>query len=151
MSKLLLKILGISEDGDPKAEVSPETRINIAASIFLIDACYRIPKCDNQKRGNIVGIALSTFPLPGPLIEELINISNVGQAQHFELSQFKNQINDNFTPEERIAIIEMSWRVIYSDESLTQHEEQFAGLMKSFFLVSDDDFSKTRKRIKKRK
>ena len=151
MSRLLLKVLGISEDGDPRAEVSPETRMNIAASIFLIDACYGIPQCGNQKRGYIVGIILSTFPLPEPLIEELINMSHVSQARHLDLSQFKNQINDVFTSEERIAIIEKSWKVIYSDEGLGKYEELFAEHIKSFFMVPDNDLSEARKRVKEGK
>lgn len=151
MSKLLLKTLGIGEDGRPRPDESLETRINIAASIFLLDACYNIPQCDDQRRGHIVGIILSTFTLPQALIEELINISNAGQAREFDLFQFRNQINQLFSKEDLIAIIEMCWRIIYSEASLTLHEEQFAELMKGFFLISDIDFSKARKKVKEGK
>jgi uncharacterized tellurite resistance protein B-like protein len=147
MNTLIMKVLGIGGDGRPVEGESSLTRTNLAASLLLLDAACANPDFTVQDRGHLVGTMLSTLALPADHIEKLIEMS----SESIDVSLFKDQLNNNFNSTERMAILEAAWKVVYSEDQMSRHEEHFVRRFNSILWLSDQDMSEARRRAKKEK
>jgi len=74
------------------------------------------------------------FNLPAEAIAELVEFSRSHQQNSTDLFQFAREINGHFTLEEKLAVMEGVWRIIYADDVLDKFEDalarQLAGLLR---------------------
>jgi len=54
---------------------------------------------------------------------ELIELSHEELKGSVDLWQFTSLINENYSPEEKIQLIELVWKVVYADGRLDMHED----------------------------
>ena len=54
---------------------------------------------------------------------ELITIADQERKESLDLWQFTNLINQNYSHEDKIRVVETLWHVIYADGKVDKHEE----------------------------
>jgi uncharacterized tellurite resistance protein B-like protein len=68
----------------------------------------------------------------------------VGSQQLYE---FTRAVNDRFTPEQRIEIMEMLWEVVYADGEVHDFEVSLLRRIGGLIYVSDRDRALARQRV----
>lgn len=121
MIDLLKKIIGSNGTKiDPKAE---NGNINLATCALLLELANIDGEFSKEERDNIANIFKTKYDLRDEEINGLIKSSEAELEKSIDLWQFTNCINQNYSREEKLKVIEIIWEVAYSDGRLEQHED----------------------------
>jgi uncharacterized tellurite resistance protein B-like protein len=71
----------------------------------------------------ILTILKEKYGLSGEHADELIAEADAELKKSVDLWQFARLINENYSPEEKIRIIEMLWQIVYVDGKLDKYED----------------------------
>ena len=75
------------------------------------------------ERKTIFSILNKEFGLPQEVAEELAAAAENELGKSIDLWKFTNLINEHYAQADKLKIIEMIWKVIYSDGKLSMHED----------------------------
>ena len=100
-------------------------RTRIAASVILLEAAYADHECTDDELEHVVDSLSSDFDLSRKHVEELLELADRERTQAVDIFEFTNHINNEFSREEKIAVLETVWRIIYVDGQLEKHEDHF--------------------------
>ena len=124
MIDLVKKIFGKSaqvDTGNQKRENYHDIRV--ATCAILLEMANIDGEFSDAEREDIISILKKDYQLPDEYAAELLESSNKELKQSIDLWQFTNLINQNYSTEERIHIIEMIWKIVYTDGTLDKHED----------------------------
>lgn len=125
MFELIRKLMaGRRDNGDGGRD--GETKTHIASCVLLLEAAHVDENCSEAEMEHILDILKERFCLSPDCIAELIELSHVERKSAVDLWQFTNQINQQYSLAEKIAVMEDVWRIIHIDGALEKHEDQFA-------------------------
>ncbi|MBN2568040.1 MAG: TerB family tellurite resistance protein [Deltaproteobacteria bacterium] len=97
--------------------------IRIATCALLLEMSQIDGDFSNEERDSIVSIICKDFDMPDDIASTLLDSSREELAGSCDLWQFTNLINKNYTQEEKTGIIEMVWRIAYTDRKLDKYED----------------------------
>jgi uncharacterized tellurite resistance protein B-like protein len=103
-----------------------EERTRIAASVILLEAAHADNECTKEELEHVIETLRSDFKLSQEHAEELIELAHQERKNAVDLFEFTSHINNEFSKEEKIAVLEAVWRIIHSDGQLEKHEDHFA-------------------------
>ena len=114
---------------EDKVEIKEEDRaerIQVATCALLLEVANSDDEFSDIERDNIIQILEKDFELSDEYAKELLELSDKEREESIDLWQFTNLINEHYSIEEKIKIIEMVWKVIYADGKLDKHEDHLA-------------------------
>jgi len=100
-----------------------DTRIQVAASALLVEMARADDEFSEEEGERIISILKKEFSLTDEIAKELIEMAELELKASVDLWQFTSLINANYSPEEKIRLMELVWRVIYADGRLDRHED----------------------------
>ena len=112
-----------------KTEIKEEDRaerIQVATCALLLEVANSDDEFSDIERDNIVQILERDFELSDEYAKELMELSDKEREESIDLWQFTNLVNEHYSIEEKIKIIEMVWKVIYADGKLDKYEDHLA-------------------------
>ncbi|MBN1849353.1 MAG: TerB family tellurite resistance protein [Deltaproteobacteria bacterium] len=110
-----------SDDVLKKNDVSHD--ICMAACALLLEMAHIDNEFSESESDKIISILKKDFDLSEQYANELIRKTEEELQGSIDLWQFTNLINQNYSMEEKIRIIEMVWKIAYSDGKLDKHED----------------------------
>ena len=108
-----------------KEEDSTE-RIQVAACALLLEVANSDDEFSDVAREHVIQILKRDFHLSDKYAKELIELSDRERKESIDLWHFTHLINEHYSLEEKIKIIEMAWMVIYADGKLDKYEDHLA-------------------------
>jgi uncharacterized tellurite resistance protein B-like protein len=149
MEGLLLKLMGVGNDGRPPHDETPETRLDIAAAVVLMEAARANPEGEPDDPATVMGVMLSSFTFPQRYLTDLMDLSLPGRGAFKGFGMIMEHINRNMSSEERLGVLGRIWTAVYSDERLKRHENYFARRLAGYLEVGDRESDEARERAKK--
>ena len=122
----------------------------MAAAVLMVEAARLDGDFDMLERQSIRSLVTRHFKLEEEEADQLISEAEVVQDDTNHLVRFTRTIKNSYPPEERIAIIEMLWEVVYADGVLHDYEANLLRRIGGLIYVSDRDRGAARKRVKDR-
>ena len=113
----------------PVEEVREEDKaqkIQVATCALLLEVANSDEEFSESERENIVRILEEDFRLSDEYAQEIIERAERERKERIDLWGFTRLINENYSIEEKIKIIEMVWKVIYADGKLDKYEDYLA-------------------------
>lgn len=112
----------ISEEG---VETGSDTdkRIQVAASALLVEMAKVDDEFSEEEGERIISLLKKEFGLTDEIALELVEMAELELKASVDLWQFTSLINTNYSPDEKIKLMELVWRVIYADGKLDKHED----------------------------
>lgn len=106
------------------AEAAPDSPSpRIAVCVLMLEVARADKEFSGEEREHIVATLCQRFSLSEEDAEELLLASRDTRDASYDLWKFTHQVNEAYTPTEKIRIIEEIWRVIYADGTLNAHED----------------------------
>lgn len=135
MIDLTKKIFGKSKQDDTGNQKRENCHdIRVATCAILLEMANIDGEFSDAERDKIISILKRDYQLSDEHAAELIETSKGELKQSIDLWQFTNLINQNYSAEEKIRIIEMIWKIVYTDGTLDKHEDylvhQLANLLR---------------------
>jgi uncharacterized tellurite resistance protein B-like protein len=120
MLKKLMELLAPRET--PGA--SPERQeAHVATCVVLLEAAMADDEFTEDERASVVAAMRRRFALSEDEAREVMAEADAIRRDSLDLWQFTHAINESLAPEEKVAVIEEVWRVVYADGVLTGHED----------------------------
>lgn len=98
-------------------------RLQVATCALLLEVAHADDEFSADERNAVAGMVADRFGLAQDEAAELLAIAEEERAASGDLYQFARLINDTFTRPRKLAVVELLWRVVYSDGVLESHED----------------------------
>jgi len=149
MIDLVKKFFGKTTENGPDGKSEPAHDIRIATCALLLEMCKIDGEFSESERECVVSVIKKKYALDDEYIDGIIETADKELRGSLDLWQFTSRINNNYTQEEKIAIIEMVWRIAYTDGSLDKHEDFLVHKLANLLRLTHRQLIDAKVRIRK--
>ncbi len=146
--KTLLRQL--EQDAVPSSDAPDDEAMQLAASALLVETASMDGRFDDAERATIQRLLGARFSLDGATAAALVAEAEQAVGETHQLFRFTKAINDHFSPDQRVELMEMLWEVAYADGVLDDYEENLLRRIAGLIYVTDRDRGLTRNRVRAR-
>ncbi len=123
--------------------------IEYATAALLIELAKSDFEEDVLERQLIFAMLGDTFDLDSDDLEELVVMAEEASTDANDLFQFTSLVNEHYSNEEKIILLENFWRVAYADGRIDKYEAQFIRKVAGLINLPPSEFPKTKLRVRK--
>lgn len=109
-------------------------RVQVATCALLLEIAQADSNLHELESLLLRDLLEKKFRLDPESISELIELAESERVNSPDLYHFAREINNNFSLEEKLAVMESLWRLVYADGVLDRYEDaligQIAGLLR---------------------
>ena len=98
-------------------------RLRVATCALLLEVAHADDEFSDVERESLAGMVGDRFELDADETSELLELAEAERNASGDLYQVARLINDTFPRPRKLAILELLWRVVYSDGVLESHED----------------------------
>jgi uncharacterized tellurite resistance protein B-like protein len=138
MLDLIKKTLGIDAGGATARPAQNSTAL--LASVILLGAAQADFEGTAEELDHVVQTISSTYDLETDEVTELLEFARSERREATDLQYFTHQINERMSREEKRALVEDVWRIIYLDGVVDKYEEHFARKLSNLLWLDHRDF-----------
>jgi uncharacterized tellurite resistance protein B-like protein len=96
----------------------------------------------------ILSILKEKYGLSGEHADALIEEADKELDQSVDLWQFARLINENYSTDEKIEVVETLWRIVYLDGKMDQYEHYLMNKLKNLLRLSHDQLIDAKLKVK---
>jgi uncharacterized tellurite resistance protein B-like protein len=130
-SKASAKVNGASRQ-------NTEHDIRVATCALFVEIARIDEKFTEAEANRIVSILKERYALSPEHADALIAEAERELEKSVDLWQFARLINENYSNEEKIKIIETLWRIVYVDGKMDQYEHYLMNKLQNLLRLSHD-------------
>jgi uncharacterized tellurite resistance protein B-like protein len=123
--------------------------IRIATCALLLEMSHIDGEFSALERENIISILKRNFDFSDEHATTLLEVSNEELKGSIDLWKFTNLINQNYSIEEKIRIVEMVWGVVYADGKLDKHEDYLVHKLAILLRLTHKQLIEAKLKVKK--
>ncbi|MGD2246096.1 MAG: TerB family tellurite resistance protein [Candidatus Aminicenantes bacterium] len=122
-------------------------RIQIATCVILLEVAKYDFEFSSIEEETTRALLKHEFSIPEEAIEDLMRIAEEKREESVDLWEFTNVINQNFSREDKIKIMESAWKIIYADKKLDKYEDHYVHVLASLLRLRHDELIDAKLRI----
>ena len=126
----------VTENSSKPAAEQSEHDIRVATCALLVEIARIDEKFTQSEMETILSILKEKYGLSPEHADALIAEAEKELEESVDLWQFARLINENYTNDEKIEIIEILWRVVYVDGKMDQYEHYLMSKLKNLLRLS---------------
>ena len=130
---------------DPAAR---EHAVRVAAAALMIEVVRGDAEFSDIEREAVRVSVGRKFGLPPPEADELLALAEAAARDAHDYYQFTSKINDSFSEQQKLRLIEELWRVAFADETLHRHEDHLIRRVAGLLHVRHKDLVQSRHRVR---
>jgi len=97
--------------------------LRLAIGALLLEMTHVDGEVSREEREAVETAVLKHFELSQAETKELLEIAEEEHSDSTDYYQFTSLINRNYTPKQKISLVELLWRIAYANETLHQYEK----------------------------
>ncbi len=125
MLDLVKKIMG-SKERDKRIPGEDGQDTKVALCVLLLEAAHSDGECSDEEMDHLIATLTDQFGVAKQDIETVIEAGYKERENAIDLFRFTRYLNNNYSKQEKIEVMESVWRVIHTDGRLEAHEDHFA-------------------------
>lgn len=141
----LIPASSVLPNGESDEAGTHATRLALAA--LLVEVAESDYRDAPEEHLMLLNIVKETFKLPQDEANEIIELARKEHENSTDYFQFTRLINDNYSAEQKIQLVESLWRVAFSDHHLDKYEEHVIRRIADLLYVSHSDFMSSKLRV----
>jgi uncharacterized tellurite resistance protein B-like protein len=141
-----IKALLLDKGEVAAAAVSGADDLQVAAAALMVEAALMDDHFDPSERATVMRLLMARFDLSEAEAQTLLETARAQVDKASQLFGFTRVVNDRFTSEQRIELMEMLWQVAYADGRLDDYEANLMRRISGLIHVSDRESGQARKR-----
>ena len=131
----------LTKDGHPEGTAG---RLRLATAALLIEMTRADNKVTEDERRAVDEALSEAFALTAEETKELVRLADHELRDAASLFQFTHLIDTQFTLEQKISVVEMLWRVAFSDACKDYREEHLVRKIADLLHVPHSAFIRAR-------
>ena len=112
--------------------------IRVATCALFVEIARIDEKFTDAEMQTILSILKEKYGLSQDYADALIAEAEKELEKSVDLWQFAKRINENYSNEEKIEIIEILWRIVYVDGKMDRYEHYLMNKLQSLLRLSHD-------------
>jgi uncharacterized tellurite resistance protein B-like protein len=125
-----------------------EHSLQLATAVLLVEVMRADPELGPQERLAVVAALRQKFSLADEELSRLVELAEQTARTASDFHQFTSVINDGFSQEQKIRIVEYMWQVAYSDGRLDAHENHLISKVAGLLHVTHGEYISAKLRAK---
>ena len=126
----------VSTNGSELVQESSEHDIRVATCALLVEIARIDETFTEQELELILSILKEKYDLSAEHADTLITEAEAELKQSVDLWQFARLINENYSNEEKIEIVETLWQIVYVDGKMDQYVHYLMSKLKNLLRLS---------------
>jgi uncharacterized tellurite resistance protein B-like protein len=122
-------------------------RVQIATCVILLEVARYDFELSSIEEETTRALLQHEFSVPEEAIEDLMKIAEEKREESVDLWEFTNVINQNFSREEKLRIMESAWKIIYADDKLDKYEDHYVHVLASLLRLRHDELIDAKLRV----
>ncbi len=98
-------------------------RLRVATCALLLEAVHADDAVDGAEASVMHDVVAKRFELAPDEVADLLGSADRQRREASDLFSFTRLINEHFTHAQKLAVVELLWRVVYSDGRLEARED----------------------------
>ena len=111
----------------------------VAACALLLEMAQIDGEFSEKEQRDMLALLKKDFGVSEADATELMEVSRKELEGSLDLWKFTHLINQNYSQEEKIGIIETVWKIVYADGVLDQHEDYLAHKLATLLRLPHKD------------
>jgi uncharacterized tellurite resistance protein B-like protein len=147
------RIMGFfsKETDDPCAARGPGLHDpKIAACALFLEMSAIDGEFAEDERALILSALQEHYGLAEEDAADLVESANRERQGSIDLWQFTNRINENYTVEEKLRVIEIVWEIAYADGLLNKHEDYLVHKLADLLRLTHQQLIEAKLNVKAR-
>lgn len=124
-----------------------EHALQLATAALMIEMMRIDYEIKDEERLSVTAIIRTTFQLSVEETDELVRLAEQEAKQATSYYEFTSLINKNFTPEQKIQVVENMWQVAFADGELDKYEDHLIRKIADLLYVPHRDFIAAKHRV----
>ncbi len=121
-----------------------EVSLEIACSVLLCEVMLADGQLDDTEKTKLNDIISSQFQLTDIEVTEIIQHALLLCENATDFYQFTSKINENYSLEQRIKMLELLWQVAYADGELASIEEHIIRKIADLLHLRHSEYIQTK-------
>tara|TARA_R110001592_G_C12629321_1_gene698952 strand:- start:80 stop:550 length:471 start_codon:yes stop_codon:yes gene_type:complete len=149
-------LLAIKQFFEDKLSVNAEQaaqqndkKIELATAALMFELMRTDSRIDEREKQMLTELLRKTFALEQDSLQELLGLAETAAKQATSLFEFTSLINESYSYEQRVQLIENLWRVAFADHTLDRYEEHMIRKVGDLIHIKHSDFIRTKLQVKK--
>jgi uncharacterized tellurite resistance protein B-like protein len=130
-----------------ESEADAERRLRMATAVLLVEVARSDHDFSDAEKQTVMTSVQQRFGLGDAEAKELLALAEAQSHEAHDIFQFTSRINDAFTPEQKVRLIEELWRAAYADSVLHEYEEHLIRRVADMFHLSHGQFISAKLRV----
>jgi uncharacterized tellurite resistance protein B-like protein len=148
MFNLKKKLLNKTPTDIDSHERDESERLQMATCIILLEVARSDDEFSSIEKTTIEAILKKDFKLSTEAIDKMMEIAKKKREQSTDLWEFTHIINENYSKEEKIKVVEKAWKVIYADRKLDGYEDDFIHRLAKLLQLNHSDLIEAKLKAK---
>jgi uncharacterized tellurite resistance protein B-like protein len=115
-----------------------EHDVRVAACALFVEMARIDEKFTEAEMGTILSIVKERYGLSREQADALVAEADKELNESVDLWQFARLINENYSTDEKIEIIETLWRMVFVDGKMDRYEHYLMNKLKNLLRLSHD-------------
>lgn len=137
-----LKALFESTSGDSADERDRRTRL--AAAALLIETARADFTQEASEQRALEELLVTTLCLPQAEVAELVRLAEERVDESTSLYEFTRVLNDYYSAQEKLSLIDAMWSVAYADGNIDKYEEHLIRQVAELTYVPHADYIRSK-------
>lgn len=125
MLDLIKKVLGKNGNKNNR-NVPTDQDMHVALCVLMLEAAHADGDCSAEEMEHVIATLTTKCGVARTDIDALIDLANKKREDSVDLFSFTRYLNQNYSNQEKMAVMEAVWVVILTDGQLEAHEDHFA-------------------------
>ena len=148
MINLVNKFFGkSSSDGPDKENKESAHDVRLATCALFLEMANIDGEFSKEEQESVTSMLKEKFQLSDEYTTELMKISQKELDGSIDLWQFTNLVNENYSRDEKINIVEMIWKIVYADGKLDKHEDYLVHKLGKLLRLSHKELINTKLKV----
>ena len=121
--------------------------LRLAIGALLLEMTHMDGQVWPEQREAVEAAVVEHFDLAEEETTELLELAEAERKDSTDYFQFTSLINDAYTAEQKVRLVELLWRIAYANEALHMYEEHLARKVADLLHVPHSAFIATKLRV----
>ena len=132
---------------DARGEAGPDP-VAVAACALLLEIGHADGLLDSEEQERILRHAREDLGIPDKNVRDVMRLAEEQRRESVDLYQFTRRITENFSPAQRLRLVEAMWGVVYCDGELSAVESQLARRVAELLGFQHPEVQAAKERVK---
>ena len=129
------------------AAVPLEHRLQLASAALMVEMMHVDEQVTIEEDEKLRQLIKQRFSLEDTEIEELIELAHDEKHQATDYFSFTSLLNEHYSQQQKIKLVEDMWQLAYADNELDKYEEHLLRRLAELLHVPHHDFIRTKHKI----